>query len=447
MRSLRRHPAITLATTAALAAMVLGLATTSWQWQRAELERAEADRQRSLATAEASRTQQLAGLMAAAFPAGESARDERASSARHAVAWLKQHVAADPSAQRAVLTSFSQALDAANKGDVVDALVGEILNQLGEDYREQQVVRLALGGGRNSLIAAALIGIPRGADEVSSPAHAAVVRRLFNGYPNDPLALYVAALACHAQPQPCTHPEYFERLTTQFPDNAVHWVLVPSGSRPTDALLASHVLHAANAKEFDDQQATLTGLLRVALSDQRVPQSILQPMQAVLKESEVAPSLRRNAVDSAPVPVYGDILRVCKPSSIQALQISGLRDACGAFARKGMHSPHASILARMISSAMLRRLYKGTPVEAEAKEYRRQYVWMGERVFPNGYSARKPGEAERMQQDVERFGEWEALQRAADRAGIPRTPPPGWVPASPQTLLLTEERAPEAQHH
>jgi serine/threonine protein kinase len=445
MRSLRRHPAITLATTAALVAMVLGLATTSWQWRRAELERAEADRQRSLATAETSRMQQLAGLMAAAFPAGESARDERASSARNAVAWLKQNVAADPSAQRAVLTSFSQALDATNKGDVVDALVGEILNQLGEDYRVQQVVRLASKGDRDSLIAAALIGSPRGAEE--APAHAAVVRRLFNGFPSDPLALYVVALTCHAQPQPCTHPEYFERLTTQFPDNAVHWVLVPSGSKQTDAQLASHVLHAAQAKEFDDQQAAFTGLLRLALSDQRVPQSILQPMQAVLKESEVAPSLRRNAVDSAPLPAYGDILRVCKPSSILALRISGLRDACGAFAQKGMHSPHASIVARMVSSAMLRRLYKGTPVEAEAKEYRRQYVWMGDQVYSNGYSTRKPGEAERMQQDVARFGEWEALQRAADRAGVPRTPPPGWVPANPQTLLLTEERAPEAPHH
>jgi serine/threonine protein kinase len=148
LRTLRRHPAITLATTAALAAMALGLATTSWQWQRAEHERA-------LATAQASRMQQLSGLMAAAFPAGESARDERETSARNAVAWLKQHVSADPSAQRAVLTSFRQALDAAHKGDVVAALVNEIVDQLGEDYREQQVERLAKKGDRDSLIAAA----------------------------------------------------------------------------------------------------------------------------------------------------------------------------------------------------------------------------------------------------------------------------------------------------
>jgi hypothetical protein len=111
----------------------------------------------------------------------------------------------------------------------------------------------------------------------------------------------------------------------------------------------------------------------------------------------------------------------------------------------GMHSPGASILARMISSAMLRRLYKGTPVEAEAKDYRREYAWLGEKIWPNGTS--EPINAEQIQQDVARYGEWEAWQRQADREGVSRTPPPGWIPANPQTLLLSEERAPEAPHH
>ena len=447
VRSLRRHPAITLASAATLAAMVLGLATTSWQWQRAERERAEADRQKALATAQAARMQELAGLMAAAFPAGDAASDERASSARNAVAWLKQHAAADPTAQRTVLTAFRQALTVANKGDVVAALVSEILNQLGEDYREQQIERLAKRGDRDSLIAAALIGIPRNADEVSSAEHSSVVLRLFKGYPDDPLALYAVALDCHAQPQPCTHPEYYEQLTARFPNNAVHWVLVPSGAHPSDAVIASHVLNAAKSRVFDDRASAFTGLLRAALSDQKVPESILQPMQAVLKESDVAPSLRRNAVDSVPLPVYADVVRVCKPASIATLQIAGLRDACGAFALKGMRSPHASILARMISVAILRRIYKGTTLDAEAKEYRRQYVWMGHHVYVNDYTIRRSGDEERIQQDIARFGEWEAWQRATERLGASRTPPPGWMPANPQELLLSEERKPETPHH
>ena len=152
-RSLCRHPALALAGTTAIVALSLGLTMTSWQWQRAEHERAEADRQKALVAAQAERTRQLAGLMAAAFPASDASRDGHSSSARDAVAWLKQHVPGDPSAQRAVLTSFREALTAANKGDAVSALESEIVDQLGEDYREQQVERLAGKGDRDSLIA------------------------------------------------------------------------------------------------------------------------------------------------------------------------------------------------------------------------------------------------------------------------------------------------------
>ena len=446
LRSLHRHPAITLATIATLAAMVLGLATTSWQWQRAEHERVEAERQKALATAQASRMQQLAGLMAAAFPAGDAALDERTSSARDAVAWLKQHVPADPSAQRAVLTSFRQALDAAHKGDAVAALVNEIVNQLGEDYREQQVERLAEKGDRDSLIAAALIGIPRGVDGVSSAAHEAVLRRLFDGYSSDQDALYAVALACHAQPPPCVHPEYFARLTAQFPGNAVHWVLVPSGSKPTGLAIASNVLHAATATDFDDRLTMITGLIRTALRDQQVPDSILQPMQAVVEEPDVSPSLRRNAVDGVPLPKYGDIVRTCNPTSDAMREVPALRDACGAFGKKGMRSPGASILARMISTVIVRRLYKGTPLEAEAIEYRREYAWLTQSVPENLYTLKASTDTDQLQKDVVQFGEWEAWQRQAVRAGASRTPPPGWLPANTQFMLLPEDRTPQPSH-
>jgi hypothetical protein len=105
-----------------------------------------------------------------------------------------------------------------------------------------------------------------------------------------------------------------------------------------------------------------------------------------------------------------------------------------------MRSPRASILARMVSVAILRRLYKGTPLEVEAKEYRRQYVWLGE------HTSVAPGAAELLQQDIVQFGEWEALQLQTERAGAARTPPPGWLPAHPEQLLLSEERAALAPH-
>lgn len=438
-RSLRRHPEVTLATAAGLAALVIGLVATSWQWQRAERERAEAARQQALAIAQAARLHQLAGLLAATFPTGESTRAQRIGSARAAVAWLK-HNASDPSAQRAVLTSFREALSAAGKADAVSALLSEIVDQLGVDYRERQVARLARAGDRDSLIAAALIGIPRGDDTASSATHEAVVQRLAAEYPDDQLALYVAALACHVQPQPCAHPEYAARLTAQFPDNAVHWVLAPRGAGLDDAGIAANVLHAARARDFDDRLPAMTGIVRSALHDLQVPDSIREPMQAVVEQSEVAPSLRRNAVDSVALPNYADVMRVCKPASVDALRIGGLRDACGTFGRNGMRSQQASITAAMVTAAIVRRLYKGTPLEAEAKEYRRQYTWLSRFVWLDEYTRRDPN-SDNLQQDLARYGEWEAWRRQAERAGASRTPPADWLPADPRLMLLSEERA------
>ncbi|WP_386065934.1 protein kinase [Tahibacter sp. UC22_41] len=440
-RSLRRHPAITLATAAALAALVIGLVTTSWQWQRAEHERAAADRQQALATAQAAHLHRLAGLMAAAFPTGESTRAQRVTSARAAVAWLKHNAPDDPSAQRAVLTSFREALSAAGKADAVSVLLNEIVDQLGVGYRERQVERLARAGDRDSLIAAALIGLPRGADGTSSETHEAVLQRLATAYPDDQLALYVVALACHVQTQQCAHPEYAERLTARFPDNAVHWVLVPGGAGLDDAGIAANVLHAARARDFDDHLPAMTGILRSALHDQQVPDSILEPMQAVIGQAEVAPSLRRNAVDSVALPNYAGVMRVCKPASIDALHIDGLRDACGTFGRHGMRSPEASITACMVTAAIVRRLYKGTPLEAEAKEYRRQYTWLSRYVWLDDYTRRDPDHSDGLQQDLARYGEWEAWRRQAERAGASRTPPPDWLPEDPRLMMLSEERA------
>ncbi len=435
-RGLRRHPAAVASTIAVAAALVLGLATTSWQWQRAE-------RAQRVASAQAERNRQLAGLMAAAFPTGDpGSYQQQEESARAAVAWLKQYVGRDPAAQREVLAAFREALVAANKGAAVVALLNEIFDQLGEDYRERQVQRLAAKGDRDSLIAAALIGIPRGS-AASSPAHEAVLQRLYAHYPDDELALYAIALACNVQTQPCAHAEYQQRLSERFPDNSIHWLLVPNGAGNDPATYAVPMRHAADALHADDRLAPFTGLLRAALRDQAVPESILQPMQAMIDEADVSSSLLRNTVESVPMPAYAGTMRMCKPDSDAMRQNPWLRDACGRFGIVAMRSPDTSILSKMIASSIVRRLYKGTPLETEGKQYRRDYVWMSQFVM-NGETLRDP---EALQQDVARYGEWEAWRRQTVRFGGAATPSPDWVPANPQELLLSEERTPQASNH
>ena len=435
-RNVHRHPTLSVAIGAAIFALLLGLATTSWQWQQAERARAEAKQQQDFAIAQATRMQQLAGLMAAAFPAEDSAWDDRVSSARNAVAWLKRNTPNDHSTQRAVLTSFRQALSAENKGDAIDMLLGEIVDQLGQDYRQTQVTRLLAKGDRDSLIAAVLIGVPRGAVERSSPEHEAALRRLFDGYSNDSGALYVAAMACHVQTHPCLHPEFFAQLVRKFPGNAVHWVLLPSGAKPTDEGLASLVMMAAKAQKFDDRHFAYADLLRAALHDQPVPDSILQPMQAVVDAADAIPSLQRDTMDNVPYPNYLAFVRLCKPDSDAMHRIPALAGACGQFAELGLRSRDSTILSSMICSAILRRLYPGSPLAAEAFAYRRQYVWLSEQVRS------LKSNPELLQQQSEQFGEWEALQRYAERAGATRRPPSDWQPTNPQQLLLPEDRAP-----
>lgn len=413
-RSTRRHPAIALAVVSAMFVLCIGLVTTTWQWQRAERQ--------------SERTKQLAGLMAAAFPSGN---EGGANSARNAVAWLKKNTTDDAAARAELLAAFQQSLIAAGKRDTVRPLLNETIDQLGADDRARQIGRLAQRTDRDSLVAAVLIGIPRGAESASSVMRTTATQKLADLYPSDATALYTAALACNVQPAACARIDYFEHLTAAFPDNVAHWLVAPKSD---DDAVADHILRAAAASEFDDHLGTLITSMRNALDGEPISDALLLPMQAIVGDADAAPSLRHNAVDNVALPIYEPLIRVCKLDSAAIQTRGGLKDACVAVAEKALHSNRASILAKMIGSAILRRLQKGTPLETEAKDYRRQYVWLSEHAPSSAH------DAELLEDDIIRFGEWEAWQRQAERAGVSRVPPVGWAPSDPQVLLLSEER-------
>lgn len=436
VRSVRRHPTLSLALIAGLAAMIIGLATTTWQRDRADRALVEAARQQALTQVQVVRSQRLAGLMAAAFPANENAEyANRANSARSAVAWLKATVGKDPGAQRDILTAFRDALADAGKHEGVDALMHEIVDQLGEDFRLQQVTRLLARGDRDSLIAAGLIGIPVATD-VPSPAHEATLLRLLQEHPDDELALYVAALACHVQVNPCRHGEFQQQLTAKFPGNAVHWLLTPSGSNLTVREFKRLISRAGDALTFDDRHATYHRILLDAVRDQPIPDSIREPIQAVLLEAEVDKYLRSHLSWNVPHPEYSNLVRTCMPETKRNGEQDEILRNCGRLAILGMRSPTSSIVSRMVSGAIVRRIYKGQALEREAWEYRRQYVWLGDHGFGSSESE------DVLQRDTAEFGEWEAWQRRTERLGYPRVPPVGWLPGDPQKLLLHEDRKP-----
>jgi len=417
-RTLRRHPSLSLAGAAALTMLLIGLAATTWQWQRAQRQ--------------TERTRQLAALMAAAFPAEGT---KPVDSTHNAVTWLRENVARDPDAQRELLVAFRESLIGAGKKNVVAPLLGEIIDQLGADERDRQVERLSRAADRDSLVAAVLIGIPRSG--AASPQYDDVVRRLADRYPDDELAAFVAALSCNAQAQPCAKHDYYDLLTRRFPGNAVNWLLLPHGDSPDDAAIAADVAGAAKATAFDDHLQAFIPILRDALHDQPVPTSLALPMQAVIGEADAAPSMRRNAVDNAALPVYQAFVRACRVDSSPMQHDPALHEHCLDVARKGFDDDHASVLSRMICSAIIRRLAKGTPQETAAKDFRRQFVWLSDHLPITTLRT------DRLQEDTAHYGEWEAMLRAADYAHIARMPPPDWVPADPQALLLSEERTPQ----
>ena len=242
----------------------------------------------------------------------------------------------------------------------------------------------------------------------------------------DPLALFALALACQMQSEPCIHREYYAALVRIAPDNAVHWLLLPNGAAPSDVQLHS----AASTSFADSHLGALIAITRAALADQAAPSS-----SANVDPHELALLLRLNAVDLVPLPKFGAVLSMCKAPA------APLRTDCIELGRRLFADRSGVILTRMIGSAMLRRLVKGTPEDAAAKELRRDYVWLSEQLGPQMESD-NIAYREQLQREVVDLGEWEAWQRSAERLGVTRTPPAAWVPKDPQMLLLSEERTP-----
>lgn len=276
-------------------------------------------------------------------------------------------------------------------------------------WRSAQQTHLAAQSDRDSRIAAVLLALPADANAPVPAATTAIADALVQANPDDVLSLYVAALVCQLQPT-CTSTSAVDRLTARAPDNAVHWLLRPAAAAPDDAQLR-HAATATNAQPY-------LGELRAVLG------------KALGAPTASTAAARAAALDAIPLPRFAPALNACKQDGATR------HEACIALGRTLFADARGSILSRMIGSVLLRRLAKGTADEVAAVQFRRDYVWLGEHHI--GEDTRD----EALQQDLVRHGEWEALLRAADRAGVARTPAADWTPANPQQLLLSEERTP-----
>ncbi len=308
--------------------------------------------------------------------------------------------------------------------------IAQIAESLAGSYAEQQMQRLEKLGDRDSLIAATLIGLPNAEGATPAKGQAQVLQKLVAAFPEDPLALYTAALICQAQTQPCAKSGYQERLLKVAPDNVIHYLVRPNGGKPS----AAQVHLAAAAGKADSHFTELLGIVRKALADQPA----VEGAGALAGSKELALILRQNEVDSVPWPKLAPTTETCNVKlAADAAQDPTLHADCLVVGLALYFDAGQSMVARSFGGSIIRRFAPGTQSAIDAAAFRRQYVWMSEAPNPATTAAK-----EQINEDQVLYGEWEAFQRHAERSGMKREPPADWVPKNPDLLLLPEQRKP-----
>ena len=305
----------------------------------------------------------------------------------------------------------------------------EVANKLAAGFQSSQSDRLRRSGRRDDLIAAALISFSPGAATIRSIDDSNLIKRLATDYPTDLLAVYVAALLCNTQKIPCLHPEYRQQLLKLDPSNAIHWLIVPSGS----SLSSQDLQRASDSTLADTHFSEMLGIVRRSLEDQGLGDGAPVGWRGN-KELELV--LRRNEIARVPWPNYAQTIAICNVQTALSEVDASSKLNCSRLGALLFEEHGRNIATKMIGGTMLRRFSGSTPEAAAAIRLRRQYVWLSEQLPETKGSEEK----ERLNEEEISLGEWEAYQRSAERSGVPREPPSDWVPKRPEQLLLPEER-------
>jgi len=275
------------------------------------------------------------------------------------------------------------------------------------DFRHQQWQRLSRATDRDGVTAAIWVALPAESGDALPDDFDAFEQRTAARFANDPQVLFALATLCQQVEHHCADSRYYDALVRVEPQNAINWLLLPDHGAPDAAQLDA----AAKAQYVDSNLRTTLRVVRAALNG--------GDKAAV-----------EHVAEYVPLPEFRGFVHVCKSASNAPVA------QCGAIGKALVGDRSGALLARMIASATIQRMMKGTPDAADARQMRRDYVWLDEHI-----PALMPDRS-RWQEAIIRYGEWDAMLRAADSAGIARTPPADWTPRNPQSLLLSEERTP-----
>ncbi len=443
-RWLRREPKLAVAAGVAFAAIALGGLGAFSQWREAESARAMAVQQRD--AADAARAAESAQRQRAEDAAALGARlyakpqlDETREIATEVVSWLRLRAPGDEARQSAVLTSFAAALGEGGARVEVTDLLYAVLEQTGAEYRVRVIERLRERGDADSLINAAMLVWRDQTDSARATKVADLLERAFALQPDQVFGWYVASVFCGSgELSSCVRADAAQELVRVDPDNGFAWTVLATRSSGEQAYTALH--RAAHSPAFNDYYGVSYQSYARAIEEAGVPPPplVAGPAQVLAPGERVESTVAQLQVWDLPSPSFQNLLILCDPDRGLPAE-PAVRADCITLGTRMARMP-GGLLSNMIGSVMVRRLAKGTPLEAEMKTIRARYVYLSSlyQTFSNGellgYGP------ERLRRDSVEFGEMEGLARLAAHFGKPTSPPADWQPENPQTLLLPEER-------
>ena len=426
-RWFQREPKFAMAVTATAFTLLIGAATTTWQWQ-------EASAQRDVAKAERDRTTLASetGAFLFSYEGTERARD--------LIEWLRTRLPNDEERQADALAAFASAVGS-EKHDGAEELLVKVMDVLGADYRRQMIQALQAGTDAYRDVYAAMLAWRDSKNADAAEIFAASLQSAIKAHANDPFVWQVAAVYCVETDQAprCLYPQAAETLVRMAPDNMYHWLLllITEGPRAREAL---H--EAARSAHFDDYGgANLLAFSRaIEVAAVPAPTLIARPAQILAPLERPEASIAKLEAYQVPMLNWSKLLRYCGAAAESAPnEDQELRADCLAVGERLMRSS-GGLLSRMIGVALVRNLAKGTPLAEEAKQIRRLYTYLvstDEKLSPG---QRMSYETARYLADITGVGEMVAFQRRVEFFGMPGEPPANWQPDDPSSLFSGKER-------
>lgn len=447
-RWFRRERKYALAFTALCVAILLGttLSVSGWlvaanREQSANMQRYLADAARARAEAERSRAEGTSTLGAWLYARSERRGDANQSQAPELLRWLRDRFPGDERRQAAVLTGFTAALYKENPA-AASALNLPLIQIMGRDYRQHVIAALAATDAPNRHALAARLAWY---DEqfLSKPDRfLQLIDLAVKTQPDDADVWNIAATFCTGPEGAvrCHKPEAVDELVRVEPDNMYPWLLRAMSKVGSEAVVA--LREAAKRDRFDDHFRTVfSGYIEaIELGAVPVPRLIADPARILAPNVPPQRVIAWFESVSFPLVEWQPLINLCNPSK-RALPSPSEYADCQTIGER-MAASKGSALARHIGAIIVRRVARGTPLERQMIEMRRnyQFVMTMRDSLTDAQQLNYP--SDRFQADVAREGEVEALVNEIAFYGLPTEAPAEWLPDDPNLLLLPEEREP-----